>query len=231
MVGGPSMVFCRYAERGVTGIRSHVHEKESKKIKNKKCKTILGYDANALYLYCSGQKMPCGKETLVVNERPTSTKRIQKFVKDVLNDSVFGYVQVDIRVPEKLWGKFSEMSPFFVVQEIPESCIPEHMKKYQLDTGRTTVKGTKKLLGVMKAEKILLYTPLLKWYLKHGLEITAAYQLIEYEPGTPFAWFPEEVADARRGGDIESLKEGLEKALNDKVELAKVLSKLKSYLI
>ena len=59
MVGGPSMVFCRYAERGVTGIRSDVHEKESKKIKikNKKCKTILGYDANALYLYCSGQKM------------------------------------------------------------------------------------------------------------------------------------------------------------------------------
>ena len=121
------------------------------------------------------------------------------------------------------------MSPFFVVQEIPESCIPEHIKKYQLDTGRTTVKGTKKLLGVMKAEKILLYTPLLKWCLKHGLEITAAYQLIEYEPGTQFAWFPEEVADARRGGDIESLKESLEKALNDKVELAKVLSKLKSY--
>ena len=229
MVGGPSMVFCRYAERGVTGIRSHVHEKESKKIKNKKCKTILGYDANALYLYCSGQKMPCGKETLVVNERPTSTKRIQKIVKDVLNDSVFGFVQVDIQVPEKLWDKFSEMSPLFVVQEIPESCIPEHMKKYQGDTGRTSVKGTKKLLGVMKAEKILLYTPLLKWYLKHGLEITAAYQRIEYEPGTPFAWFPEEVADARRGGDIESLKEGLEKALNDKVELAKVLSKLKSY--
>ena len=91
MVGSPSIVFCRYAEQGVTYIRSHVYGKESKK-----CKTILGYDANALYLYCSGQKMPCGKETLVINERPTSTKRIQKFVKDVLNDSVFGYVQVDI---------------------------------------------------------------------------------------------------------------------------------------
>ena len=38
MVGGPSMVFCRYAERGVTGIRSHVHEKESKKKKKKNVK-------------------------------------------------------------------------------------------------------------------------------------------------------------------------------------------------
>ena len=219
MVGGPSIVFCRYAEQGVTYIRSQ----------SKKCKAIIGYDANALYLYCSGQKMPCGKEKLVVNERPTSINRIQKFVKDVLNDKVFGYVQVDINVPEKLWDKFSEMSPFFVVQEIPESCIPEHMKKYQLDTGRTTVKGTKKLLGVMKAAKILLYTPFLKWCLGRGCEITAAYQLVEYEPGTPFAWFPEEVADARRGGDIEALKESLVKALNDKVELSLVLRKIKSY--
>ena len=121
------------------------------------------------------------------------------------------------------WDKFCEMSPLFVVQEIPESCIPEHMKKYQGDTGRTSVKGTKKLLGVMKAERILLYTPLLKWYLKHGLEITAAYQLIEYEPGTPFAWFPEEVADARRGGDIESLKEAFEKALKNKGELQLIM--------
>ena len=224
MVGGPSIVFCRYAEQGVTYIRSHVYGKESKK-----CKGIIGYDANALYLYCSGQKMPCGKEKLVVNERPTSINRIQKFVKDVLNDKVFGYVQVDINVPEKLWGKFSEMSPFFVVQEIPESCIPEHMKKYQLDTGRTTVKGTKKLLGVMKAAKILLYTPFLKWCLGRGCEITAEYQLVEYEPGTPFAWFPEEVADARRGGDIEALKESLVKALNDKTEISGVLKKLKSY--
>ena len=56
--------------------------------------------------------MPCVKEKLVVNERPTYINRIQKFVKDVLNDKVFGYVQVDINVPEKLWGKFSEMSPF-----------------------------------------------------------------------------------------------------------------------
>ena len=103
------------------------------------------------------------------------------------------------------------------------------MKKYQLDTGRTTVKGTKKLLGVMKAAKILLYTPFLKWCLGRGCEITAAYQLVEYEPGTPFAWFPEEVADARRGGDIEALKESLVKALNDKVELSLVLRKIKSY--
>ena len=49
----------------------------------------------------------------------------------------------------------------------------------------------------MKAEKILLYTPLIEWYLSHGLRLTAVYYLIEYEPGIPFSWFPEEVANAR----------------------------------
>ena len=49
----------------------------------------------------------------------------------------------------------------------------------------------------MKAEKILLYTPLIEWYLPHGLRLTAVYYLIEYEPGIPFSWFPEEVANAR----------------------------------
>ena len=56
----------------------------------------------------------------------------------------------------------------------------------------------KKLLGVMIAKKILLYTPLIKWYLQHGLRLKAVYQMVEYELGQPFSWFPEEVANARR---------------------------------
>ena len=71
------------------------------------------------------------------------------------------------------------------------------------------MKGTKKLLGVMKAKKILLYTPLIEWYLQHGLRLTAVHQLIEYEPGTPFSWFPEEVANARRDADKDPLKKQL----------------------
>ena len=57
MVGGPAIVFCRYHKRKKTRIRVHIYRRNGKK-----CKAILGYDANALYLYCSGQLMPCGKE-------------------------------------------------------------------------------------------------------------------------------------------------------------------------
>ena len=38
------------------------------------------------------------------------------------------------------------------------------------------------LIGIMKGEKILLATPLLKWYLEHGLELTNVHQVIEFIP-------------------------------------------------
>ena len=61
----------------------------------------------------------------------------------------------------------------------------------------------------MKAKNILLYTSLVEWYLQHGLRLTAVHQLIEYEPGMPFSWFPEEVANARREADKDPLKKQL----------------------
>ena len=73
-------------------------------------------------------------------------------------------------------------------------------------TSRKTIKGTKKLLGVTKAKKILLYSPFLKWYLNHGMVIIGIHHLIGFEPGRPFAWFPEEVANARRQADNDPSK-------------------------
>ena len=201
MVGGPAQVFTRYYEKDITCIRSHVNGE-----KGKLTKSIIGYDANSLYLYCSGDVMPCGKETLVVNKKPFDQKQIAKFSRDVLKGEVLGFARVDIEVPAELYDKFSKMAPLFVVQEIPDRDIPEEMKIYNEKTGRKTVKCTKKLLGVMKAKKILLHTPLIEWYLQHGLRSTAVLQLIEYEPSMPLSWFPEEVANARREADKSPLK-------------------------
>lgn len=33
-------------------------------------KKIIGYDENSLYLYCIGDVMLCGKEMLIVDEKP-----------------------------------------------------------------------------------------------------------------------------------------------------------------
>ena len=77
-------------------------------------------------------------------------------------------------------------------------------KNWQKNSG-----GNKKLLGVMKERKVFLYTPLIKWYLPHGLRLTVVHQLVEYKPGKRFVWFPEEVADARPETDKDLLKKQL----------------------
>ena len=195
MVGGPAVVFCRYHERDVTGIRSHVYPD------SKTCKTVLGLDANMLYPSTLMQDFPCGKEKLFKVPTPEAKHNLEVLTRGVLNGSLFGFAQVDIEVPSELYEKFNEMSPLFVVQQIPNDQIPEHMHEYLRKTGRKRISGTRKLCGLMAAKKILLYTPLLKWYLDHGLTVTAFHQFLKYERGKPFAWFPEEVADARRQAD------------------------------
>ena len=119
---------------------------------------------------------------------------------------MFGFAQVNIEVPQEIYDRFSEMVPLFAVQEIPDCNIPEEMNIYNEKPGRKTIKGTKKLQGLMKAKKILLCRPLIKWYLDHGLRLTAVHQLVEYEPGKPILWFPEEVVNARSEADKDPRK-------------------------
>ena len=97
MVDRPAQVFTRYHEKEITCIRPHVYEEKSKLTRG-----IIGYDANSLYLYCSSDVMPCSKDTLVVNKKSSDQKRIVKFSKDVLKGKVFGFAQVDIKVPDEL---------------------------------------------------------------------------------------------------------------------------------
>ena len=209
MVGGPSIVFCRYAEAGVSQIRSHIYSRSEAGAKlsadAKICRSVQGLDANSLYLFCSGQEMPCGKEKVFHCDPEEKDKLIQ----NVLNDKLFGFFEVDIEVPEQKRKRFSEFCPLFILDEVPEEQIPQHMKDYQINTGRKKIKNNKKLLGVMKAEKILIYSPLLKWYLNHGLQVTKIQRYISYTSGRPFKWFPEEVSSARRDADNDKNKKQL----------------------
>ena len=204
MIGGPSIVFCRHAEAGVSKIRSHIYSEADAKT----CRSVQGLDANSLYLFCSGQEMPCGKEKVFKCNPGEKAERAKQdeIIQNVLNDKLFGFFEVDIEVPEQKRKRFSEFCPLFVISEVPEDQIPQHMKDYKINTGRKMIKNNKKLLGVMKTEKILLYSPLLKWYLNHGLHVTKIHRYISYISGRPFKWFPEEVSSARREADNDKNK-------------------------
>ena len=118
----------------------------------------------------------------------------------------FGFAEVDIEVPRDLWEEFKEFPPIFINQSVGAEGIPQHMKDYLSKSGRAAMPDQKKLLEVLKAQKVLLYATLLKWYHEHGLEITAVHRTIDYFRQKIFNWFVHEVAKMRRKGDVEAEK-------------------------
>ena len=76
ITGGPSIIFHRYHEQLKTFIKN---------IKDNICKCVLGFDANALYLYCLGQKMP--KNGIRYRTNRMATKNIKNIVSNPFNGS------------------------------------------------------------------------------------------------------------------------------------------------
>ena len=62
------------------------------------------------------------------------------------------------------------------------------------------------LVGSFHGDKILLATPLLRWYLEHGLKVTRVYQVVEYTPIPCFRRFGDAVSTARREEDVHPHK-------------------------
>ena len=60
--------------------------------------------------------------------------------------------------------------------------------------------------GALSAKKLLLYEPLLRWYIDHRAHISKLYRTINYKPEKIFPWFVEQVAEARRMGDVEKAR-------------------------
>ena len=198
VVGGPSLVFTRKHVAGETRIRSHQYEDA------RLCRRILGYDANSLYPSTMMKEMPCGPGYVKSYDNPEAYARV--FPQFLWTEEWFGFAEVDIEVPEELWPEFEEFPPLFINRGVPDSAVPQHMHAYLQQSGRKRFPEQKKLLGVMSAKKILLYAPLLAWYLNQGLKLTAVYRTIDYEPREIFSWFVNEVANNRRKGDAEKDK-------------------------
>ena len=61
MIGGPSIVFCRYAEAGVSKIRSHIYSEKAKT-----CRSVQGLDAKFLYLFVLARKCLAEKKKFFI---------------------------------------------------------------------------------------------------------------------------------------------------------------------
>ena len=68
---------------------------------------------------------------LMISSHMKVSSRDPRVVRDlcdkVLLGSLFGFLQVDIHIPNELLEKFREFSPLFVIAEVPSNQIPLHM--------------------------------------------------------------------------------------------------------
>ena len=139
------------------------------------------------------------KSFLSTRKWPSCFKGIpsqQNILTAVEEGKFFGALEVDITVPEKQWTPrmrknkefwvnfghrtpedlYAEMPPLFLNTDIPVESMGNHMQEYMKETGMDMKRPRRLLVSGLKAEKVLLSSPLLRWYLEHGLEVTRVYQ-------------------------------------------------------
>ena len=70
IIGGPNIIFNRHHEEGKIFNRNYI---------SKTFQKIVGFDANALYLYCIGQAMPTGPFVLRCLENDFKPEKTEKY--------------------------------------------------------------------------------------------------------------------------------------------------------
>ena len=134
----------------------------------------------------------------------------ESLLSAIQTGSLFGMAEVDIEVPDAWQGDFrselspyeyfKEFSPLFCTTEVPPEAMGEHMMQHCIDHYAPTT-PRRLLVGGMKARQILLSTPLLQWYLNHGLVVTRLYEIIEFSPVRCFKHFVDQGIEGRRQSD------------------------------
>ena len=145
------------------------------------------------------------KTFLPPSSRPRWIMTQHQILAAVVDGTLFGMVECDVRVPEELQDYFSEMQPVFKNAIVTRDDIGAFMRQYAEEHDILS-KPRVMLVGSFRVIKILLATPLLRWYLAHGLVVDRVYQIIEYEPNPCFQRFGESVSAARRAGDEDPEK-------------------------
>ena len=126
----------------------------------------------------------------------------QQIIAAVVDGTLFGMVECDVRVPVELQDHFVEMQPIFKNATVTRDDIGPFMRQYAEENDIMST-PRRMLVGSYHGKKILLSTPLLQWYLAHGLVVDHVYQIVEYHREACFRQFGESVSTARRAGDAD----------------------------
>ena len=126
----------------------------------------------------------------------------QQIIAAVVDGALFGMIECDIRVPSELRAHFAEMQPIFKNATVTRDDIGPFMREYAEENDIMWT-PRRMLVGSYHGKEILQATPLLQWYLAHGLVVDRVYQIVEYHREACFRQFGESVSTARRAGDAD----------------------------
>ena len=149
------------------------------------------------------RKEPDVKSFLAPARRQKWKMTQQQIIAAVVDGTLFGMVECDVRVPEHLQDHFAEMQPIFKNTTVTRDDIGPFMRQYAEEHDIMST-PRRMLVGSFHGIKLLLATPLLRWYLAHGLVVDRVYQVVSYEPNPCFQRFGESVSAARRAGDADT---------------------------
>ena len=130
------------------------------------------------------------------------TMTSDSIIAAVVDGTLFGTVECDVRVPSELRPHFAEMQPIFKNATVTLDDTWPFTREYAEENDIMSTPPCM-LVGSYRGGKILLTTPMLRWYLAHGFVVDHIYQVVENEPNPCFIDFSESVSAARGEGDAD----------------------------
>ena len=159
------------------------------------------YDLNAIKQFL----IPYFLSTSKTGEQEEQEEQDDKEEENERAGTVFGLIECDLCVPEALRELFADMQPVFKNIRLIRDDLGPFVRRYAVEHNIMAT-PRRMLLGSYRGDKILFATPLLRWYMDHGLEVTHVYQVVEYDLIPCFRRFGDAVSTARREGDVHSHK-------------------------
>ena len=136
---------------------------------------------------------------------PKRKLTFEKIVKGIRNESLYGFLIVDIHAPNELKEKFKDFPLIIKNSFISRKDIGDYMQNVAEEHNLLN-KEQKYLISSYFAEKFLINSEMVKFYLEMGLKITKIYDFIKFFSQKCFAPLAQEIVNSRRLADTDKSK-------------------------
>ena len=127
-----------------------------------------------------------------------------EIIKSICEDKLFGFLVVDIETPEYLIPEHKNFPPIIKRLTITEEYLSPFMKQQWVKKNHGQEKMKREtVVQCFKAEKHLLMTSLIKFYVSIGLRITKIHKIIQYQPYKCLSPFVRHVTNMRLDAERE----------------------------